>query len=57
MDKKAVMIFSGGMDSAAMLRMAQFQSGELHCLTFDYGQRHIRELECAKTQIEHAKFG
>ena len=56
MDKKAVMIFSGGMDSAAMLRMAQFQSGELHCLTFDYGQRHIRELECAKTQIEHAKL-
>ena len=51
---KAVMIFSGGMDSAAMLRMAQFSSGELHCLTFDYGQRHKREIECAKIQIEHA---
>ncbi len=50
------MIFSGGMDSAAMLRMAQFSSGELHCLTFDYGQRHKRELECSKLQIEHAKL-
>ena len=50
------MIFSGGMDSAAMLRMAQFSSGELHCLTFDYGQRHKRELDCAKVQIEHAKL-
>ena len=52
---KAVMIFSGGMDSATMLRMAQFSSGELHCLTFDYGQRHNREIECAKVQIEHAQ--
>ena len=53
---KGVMIFSGGMDSAAMLRMVQFNSGELHCITFDYGQRHRREIEYAKIQIEHAKL-
>ena len=54
--KSGVMIFSGGMDSAAMLRLAQFSVNDLYCLTFDYGQRHKREIECAKTQIQHAKL-
>lgn len=52
--RKAVVIFSGGMDSAAMLRMTQFSTNDVYALTFDYGQRHKREIECAKTQIEHA---
>jgi len=41
------------MDSAVMLNMAQTAHDELYCITFDYGQRHKREIECAKTQIEH----
>ncbi len=53
---KAVMPFSGGMDSAVLLRMAQYNHAELHALTFDYGQRHVREIECAKRQIEHARL-
>jgi|GEM_PF-178551 len=53
---KAVMPFSGGMDSAVLLRMQQYSVNELHLLTFDYGQRHKRELECAKTQIEQAEI-
>ena len=51
--RRAVMPFSGGMDSAVMLNMAQTAHDELYCITFDYGQRHRREIECAKTQIEH----
>jgi 7-cyano-7-deazaguanine synthase len=53
---KAVMPFSGGMDSAVMLRQAQYSHDELHLITFDYGQRHLREIECAKRQVEHAKL-
>jgi 7-cyano-7-deazaguanine synthase len=53
---KAVMPFSGGMDSSVMLRMVQFHHDEIHLITFDYGQRHIREIECAKRQIEQAKL-
>ena len=53
---KAVMPFSGGMDSSVMLRMVHNNYDELHLITFDYGQRHLREIECAKRQIEHTKL-
>ena len=52
--RKSVVIFSGGMDSAAMLRMTQMSTNDVFALTFDYGQRHKREIESAKTQIEQA---
>lgn len=44
-----MVILSGGQDSVTCLYWALAQGGEVTTLTFDYGQRHRRELECAKT--------
>ena len=45
--KKAVVLLSGGMDSATVLAIAQSEGHECHCLTVDYGQRHHAELAAA----------
>ncbi len=45
--KRAVVLLSGGMDSAVVLALADRQGFELCALTFDYGQRHRQELEAA----------
>jgi 7-cyano-7-deazaguanine synthase len=44
-----VIIVSGGMDSVTLAHYAKNldPQGELHLLSFDYGQRHVKELECA----------
>ena len=44
---KAVVLVSGGLDSATVLAIAAERGFELHALSFDYGQRHRFELECA----------
>lgn len=44
---KTAIIFSGGLDST-VLSYLMAQEGEIALLTFDYGQRHIKEAECAK---------
>jgi len=50
--KKLVLTLSGGMDSSVLLYMAQDRGyNEIHTLTFDYGQRHKRELTCVQKQI------
>jgi 7-cyano-7-deazaguanine synthase len=46
--KKAVVLLSGGIDSATAAAMANGEGFELHALSFLYGQRHQRELESAK---------
>ncbi|TRX70916.1 7-cyano-7-deazaguanine synthase QueC [Carboxylicivirga sp. M1479] len=46
--KKAVVLLSGGLDSAVALYLAKSEGYECHALSFDYGQRHNRELEAAK---------
>jgi 7-cyano-7-deazaguanine synthase len=46
--EKAVVLLSGGLDSAVALYLAKSEGYEVHALTFDYGQRHARELESAK---------
>ncbi|MCG8581864.1 MAG: 7-cyano-7-deazaguanine synthase QueC [Bacteroidales bacterium] len=46
--KKAVVLLSGGLDSAVALHLAKSEGFELHAISFDYGQRHNRELEAAK---------
>ena len=49
---KCVVSFSGGMDSTILLYSAIQQYDEVLALSFVYGQRHIKELECAK-EITH----
>jgi 7-cyano-7-deazaguanine synthase len=47
-DKKAVILLSGGLDSATTLGIASDRGFECYALTFRYGQRHKREIESAK---------
>ena len=46
--KKAVVLVSGGLDSATTLAIARFQHFECYSLSFDYGQRHRFELTAAR---------
>ena len=45
--KPAVVLLSGGLDSATVLALAQQQGFSCHCLSLDYGQRHGAELHAA----------
>jgi 7-cyano-7-deazaguanine synthase len=49
MTKRAVVLLSGGLDSAVVLYYAIKEGYSCYCLAFDYGQRHVRELESAKS--------
>ena len=46
--KKAVVLFSGGLDSSTVLAVAKNQNYECFPISFNYGQRHSIELEAAK---------
>ena len=46
--RKAIILLSGGIDSATAAAIAQRDRFDLHALTFRYGQRHEREIESAK---------
>jgi 7-cyano-7-deazaguanine synthase len=45
--RDAVVLLSGGIDSATAAAIAKQQGFQLHALSFDYGQRHVRELDSA----------
>ncbi|HJT55934.1 MAG TPA: 7-cyano-7-deazaguanine synthase QueC [Ktedonobacteraceae bacterium] len=48
MQKKAIVLLSGGLDSTTALAIAYAEGFELHTLSFDYGQRHQREVAAAE---------
>ena len=48
----ALVVFSGGQDSTTCLLWAMKQYKEVVAVSFDYGQRHKKELECAKQIAE-----
>ena len=47
----AVVLVSGGLDSATTLAIARAEGYECYALSFDYGQRHLRELASAKKVV------
>ena len=52
---KCVVPISGGLDSSVILNIAKYdwvpeRHNDIYCISFDYGQRHIRELKCAVQQ-------
>lgn len=52
--KKAVVLLSGGLDSATAMAIAKSEGFDIHALSFRYGQRHAIELECAEEQAREA---
>ena len=62
MDKKAIVLLSGGLDSATCLALAKRRGFAPYALSFDYGQRHRCELEAARKvaaslgAVEHRIF-
>ncbi|MGM0376891.1 MAG: 7-cyano-7-deazaguanine synthase QueC [Bacteroidota bacterium] len=51
---KAVVLLSGGLDSAVTLYLAKSEGYDIYALSFDYGQRHNRELRAAREIAEEA---
>ncbi|HEX5437509.1 MAG TPA: 7-cyano-7-deazaguanine synthase QueC [Gemmatimonadaceae bacterium] len=54
-DRRAVVLLSGGLDSATVLAIAQREGFEAHALSFQYGQRHGVELEAAREIARRAR--
>lgn len=58
MTNKVVVIYSGGMDSFTVMNKALKDGKDVYALSFDYGQRHVKELEyarkaCEKLNVKH----
>lgn len=62
-EKKAVILLSGGLDSATVVAMAKEQGYTCYSMSFDYGQRHRSELQAAERVarqlgvVEHKVIG
>ncbi len=62
-DKKAVILLSGGLDSATVLALAKADGYSCYTMSFDYGQRHRSELQAAERialqlgAVEHKVIG
>ncbi len=53
-NKRAIVLLSGGLDSATTFYLAKKKGFECFCLIFDYGQRHRREIGSAKKIAKEA---
>jgi 7-cyano-7-deazaguanine synthase len=53
--KKAVVLLSGGLDSATVGAIARVEGFEVHALTIAYGQRHAEEIEAARRVAAHLR--
>lgn len=62
-EKKAVILLSGGLDSATVVAMAKAEGYSCYSMSFDYGQRHRAELQAAERVakqlgvVEHKVIG
>ena len=52
---KAVVVFSGGMDSTVLLEHCIKNHDEVYVLTFDYNQRHKKEIQIARSYVEEIR--
>ena len=52
-DKKALILLSGGLDSATVVALAKAQGYSCYSMSFDYGQRHRAELQAAERVAQH----
>lgn len=52
MNAKAIVLLSGGLDSATCLAIARSQGFDCYCLSFNYGQRHRAELVAAARVVK-----
>jgi 7-cyano-7-deazaguanine synthase len=55
MNRPAVVLLSGGLDSTTVLALAQREGWNVHALTFRYGQRHAHEVDRARAIAERAR--
>ena len=53
---RCVIILSGGMDSTTLLYRILHEKKDIHALSFNYGQKHKKELDYAKRTCEHLKI-
>ena len=53
MDKKCTIIISGGLDSSTLIYQLYSEGYKLHAVSFLYGQKHSREIECAKKIVSN----
>ena len=56
MKQKAIVLFSSGLDSTTVLYYAMSKGYECHCLIFDYGQKHSKEVNNAKKFAKSLKL-
>ena len=55
MERKALVLFSGGQDSATCLAWALDRYAHVETIGFHYGQRHAVELECRQVVLDRIK--